>query len=856
MRKNIRVILAAMALAATVQTAAAQRLSMKQNSEILRATPWVIVNWNDQLKTCGTAFCINSKEGLFLTHARVAQGFRMTQSSDIELVYGNPEDSDRRAEAKVVLLDTKMGLALLQAKFDSEPAALSGGSSNSIDPKEKLWLAGFAKSGTPVVASLGDLAKTKLTISPVGVAGLRWADGSVRSIQLGSRIRGTFLRPANTGGPLLDSQSRVVGLVECLVKGKSNYRAIPSGSIRAFLDKPDVKVDPPQVTKANQSNLLPFRIRVTGVRNPKTEYDVTLRLLRRDQWEEIPLARKGTSYEASIVPVKPITNDDVIRVKALFEDGHVSFRTKDIDLSAGGERFRLSEVDQAAGGDEQAVRLRNGKGIEGFPAAFRRLSGKLGDRTNTFDLSQARRLIVDTPALLRRVTWFVEVSKGGHVYFARGGHIDIKGMERGSDEPATTQLKRETLMPLDSWPDRVVRAGGDRYLLLQLGKKVLKFDAVTGKLTEFMELPLESCALTAGRSVVLVADSKSGLFQRYDLKTGKKQKSGMSPWQEPIHAIGMGFDSDTAAFVVTGKGRYRGHLLDVKTLADMGKSTPISSININTDIDEPFLVVSDPRGKSVSFRKRHAYFRIRRKGGGIRSERGSMPWRIPDPEGYQLNSTHLYNRLGQRLRPAKHLSVFVHCLHSKLVLGRARRFVRTGLDRVFAGGWYVMNRNDCDPLALVSAIKHRPGMLNTAKNSWQFMMADDSVLVRVQTDGNGKQHLYALPIDLHKILRNSDQTQFLFVDPKPIAPLRHNKRFVHRVRALSGTGIVCMRLVDGPSGMRMDPDGTLTWWARKPSKDSSVLVQVVISDGYNRKKVHTLRLPFEEATEESSSSSQ
>jgi serine protease Do len=140
--------------------------------------------------------------GLILTNAHVVRSSRM----EVELWDG------RVFPAEIQAQDPRRDLAALRIRRNALPSAAVGNSA-ALRPGELVIAVGNPLGFTGA-----------LTTGVVHAVGARWVQAAVR------------LAPGNSGGPLADSQGRVIGLNTMVVSGGLAL-AVPSNAVSAFLKR-------------------------------------------------------------------------------------------------------------------------------------------------------------------------------------------------------------------------------------------------------------------------------------------------------------------------------------------------------------------------------------------------------------------------------------------------------------------------------------------------------------------------------------------------------------------------------------------------------------------------------------------
>ena len=154
------------------------------------------------------------------------------------------------------------------------------------------------------------------------------------------------LNLGNSGGPVLDREGKVIGVVAAGIRGASglNY-AIPVDQLTRFLRSPEVVFDPPPIRDADLDKPVVWTIDVRpptiGVLPP--DVNVAVRLGRGSRGREAAVKRlEDGRFQAEVVP--PLPRDEPIELNVTVSGESVLGRTTDRNLKIGGQFYAVSQL--------------------------------------------------------------------------------------------------------------------------------------------------------------------------------------------------------------------------------------------------------------------------------------------------------------------------------------------------------------------------------------------------------------------------------------------------------------------------------------------------------------------------------
>ncbi|MCA8998022.1 MAG: trypsin-like peptidase domain-containing protein [Planctomycetaceae bacterium] len=254
----------------------------------------------------GSAFCI-SKSGYFLTNNHVVR-----RTDDCVIVTEPGEATQREFNAVVVRRDEDADLAVLRLlDTDAEFTPLAIGDTDPLRETDQVVTFGYplANRSQP---------SPNITVIVGRITSLRKAEGVLDSIQLD-----VDLKPGNFGGPVIDENGAVVGVVRAGRFGSGTVTAIPAPLVKDFLTAPDVKIVPPEIVNAKE--MVEMRVEVRDLISENQRYSASLRLKSSPSDQRIILmeTNDGQNFRATFVPQIPGEQVESVRIVAKFDEGEI-----------------------------------------------------------------------------------------------------------------------------------------------------------------------------------------------------------------------------------------------------------------------------------------------------------------------------------------------------------------------------------------------------------------------------------------------------------------------------------------------------------------------------------------------------
>ncbi len=469
----------------------------------------------------GTAFCVHPS-GLFVTNEHVVRG----TEGEITLVLNPSLSTQKVFKAKVVRTDKDSDLALLRVEGGKDLPSLALGDADGISE-----LADVVAFGFPLGKALSPNMKEypAISVNAGSVTSLRLKGGELQLIQVD-----VSLTYGNSGGPVLDDNGKVIGVVMSGVAGgKAGInQAVPVNHLARFLAKPEFAFNPPELSAVAIGKPQEFKARVVSLLPGSPEPKVQLILQAGDEKpREFPMKSVGGEWVATAVPVLK-SGSDTLEVTANVGAGSITGRTEDATLTIDGKPVKFGTIRKIEFGTKTRATLADGKTLEGTVTGLGAVEIRFGDQKVKLDLSKATQIIVRPPDEIRAVTATVVASLDGKEIGRLESRIPVGrvGTVGGSPSvPITPTVLAEDKVEkkLPEVFDNAVVAGGGRYLVFRMPKlkKLAIFDVSEAKVTNYIPLAEEKAVFAAGLDAVIVGLPSAGRLERWSLITFEREKN-------------------------------------------------------------------------------------------------------------------------------------------------------------------------------------------------------------------------------------------------------------------------------------------------------------------------------------------
>jgi S1-C subfamily serine protease len=218
-----RLIAGILVLLATAKGAIAASTEIVRTTE--HATALVRILRDGRAVANGSAFCIDAN-GRFITNAHVASGH-----DEIEIVIDPSLKTQRIYKATVLRSDGRIDLAEIRVKDGGPFTAIPLGKIDGLIETEEIIAFGYPYGE---MMALDPSSFPSISVNTGHISSLRREHGDLQYIQVDAA-----LNPGNSGGPVIDSDGKVIGIVEKGIPGSGISDAIPVSHIDKLLADPE-----------------------------------------------------------------------------------------------------------------------------------------------------------------------------------------------------------------------------------------------------------------------------------------------------------------------------------------------------------------------------------------------------------------------------------------------------------------------------------------------------------------------------------------------------------------------------------------------------------------------------------------
>lgn len=495
----------------------------------------------------GTAFVIS--EGVLATCAHV-----VPSSGEVEVAFADEKGNWETHPAILISKDEEADVALLRVEGLALP----------VLPRASKQVTETAK-----IVALGYPFGQKLATEKDGFPDVSLSMGNITSIRkVGEEVKAiqvdAELHPGYSGGPVVDDQCKVIGLVEGGLPLTNLNTAIPIREIENLLEKPEIKVTSAEFDPAQGGD---FSVEIRFPKKLAAAPVVQLVVS-----EKAPLAltadEDGQTYRTKIPAAEKSAK---LVVEVVYEDGSIKGMADDRSIRVGDKAGKLSKLVLIECGETNQVTGTNGATIAGRVSGLNglKISTSGGEIQPSFDKAKEIRISsVSDEAPTYRVVVMAgdqtvgEVSGVFHTIGEdSGGSGDLAGQGDGVLGPRSKSIvevpggKMEIKLPGIASDVAVGENGRAILISMEEISKIAVFDNQTLKFRGFIPMAATPAVIAANLDLALIYYPAVDTLISYRLKDLKRIGSKKAPFDTNIIDMAGGHASrGPVATVVAADG--------------------------------------------------------------------------------------------------------------------------------------------------------------------------------------------------------------------------------------------------------------------------------------------------------------
>ncbi|HEY7425986.1 MAG TPA: serine protease, partial [Gemmataceae bacterium] len=412
----------------------------------------------------GSAFCIHPT-GVFLTNEHV-----VGQESTFSLFLNGGTKNVKTLTAKVLRVDKTLDLALLKVEGEKDLPALPVATDNNLSETDEVIAFGFPFGQR--IMPVDQKEAPAISVNVGKVTSLREKDGELHRIQLDAA-----LNPGNSGGPVLNGDGKVVGVVVSGVPGAGVNFAIPFNHVHRFLTRPELLFTPPALTLTNVHKPVEFQVQALTFAPSSQALDLEFILKTEGkQGRSFKMDLADGSYRVRAIPAPRPEGPPVFRLTAHYARGSVSGEVADQTVKVGDTAVQFREVRRIVPGPDPRVWLRDGKLLRGELTGIDAVAAQLGSASLNLDLRRAADVRLRPAADLGTLAATIVARRGKQEVGRMTHSLPLQGAPEPGEVEIFLDLQSAPLekdvveYKLDADIADVAVGGGGRYLILHLPK--------------------------------------------------------------------------------------------------------------------------------------------------------------------------------------------------------------------------------------------------------------------------------------------------------------------------------------------------------------------------------------------------
>jgi hypothetical protein len=793
----------------------------------------------------GTAFCVHPS-GLFVTNEHVVRGG--PAGKGVKLVLEAGLKGQRVLDARVVRTDPANDLALVRVDGEKDLPALPVGPSDGVTELAEVIAFGFP-FGTALSADQKDYPSVSVNVC--AVSALRHKGGKLDRVDLNGAVN-----PGQSGGPLLDQDGKVVGVIVSGIRGSGIFQAIPSAHLSRFLAKPEIDFTPPKLDLAAAGKPVTFKVRVDSPLPAEKPHEVELIATGVGPERRVKMELRGGAFEATLVPAPPTTGPKMLDVTARFAGGTVVVASiPDREVKVAGTAVPLRDVTRVRRLPSGCEVTRTTGSATGPLTGLEAVEVRIGGRAVSLDFGAADSVEVSAPGEPSRLDLAFVVTVGGAEVGRSTAAVTIAGANPA--RPAVAAMKSAELgdgkvvRKLPTTFSDVCVGGNGKYLILHLAqqRKLAVFDVPAARVAGFISVDEDDVKFAAGLDKLIVALPSKGILQRWNLATLEREVTVQAGAGTIKHVV-MGHASAGPVLVHTanapGTPSVRTEFLDLRTLRPIAVREPAGrSRGIGVDTDGYVRASAD--GQTFAFWRLHispqGISTLVITGDEVRRsyDHHSAGHLMPSPDGKIIHTargryTAECKAIDDPRNGHNYANFTLPAVHGNFHLGLKLGDGKEPVN-VFMG-------DDKRPVARLDILDGLEtdgwGREAVGLDKRVFLIPEAKVVVVLPKTNDA---VVLRRFDLDEALEKSG-VDYLLVTSTPPVSAKPGAEFKYQIAARAKKGGVTFKLEAGPDGMKVTPEGAVTW-AVPASAEKEANVIVTVRDAAGQETFHTFKLKVE-----------
>ena len=391
----------------------------------------------------------------------------------------------------------------------------------------------------------------------------------------------------------------------------------------------------------------------------------------------------------------------------------------------------------------------------------------------------------------------------------------------------------------------VCAGGGGRFLIFHVpqSRRLAIFDANEAKIVKYLPVAEDNVKIAAGRDKLVVVLPGAKVIQRYNLATFERELTAPLPYPYQLIGITMGSASDGPLLVESADYPRIGDMsfFDIRTMKKLdlqpGRRVHYNiapNVRLHTSADGSVITAGN-QSYVLSGRTFDAY------------EVPANGYLLPGPDGRTLFSGgRLFTAEGKPLGEQKgghgHGLWYLPALQGPYYLSLNEQRDGTAGKQFLSLAVHLSG--DSRPLftlpkysALDGSVDWISGQVGPFER--HIFLIPDAHLLVLMPKSNDKLVLHRFDPD--QLLEQSG-VDYLFVQSQPPAQAVKGATYSYPIAVRSKKGGVKLRLDAGPSGMKVTPEGKLTWDVPANFAEPEIDVILTVSDASGQEVFHTFKI--------------